>query len=177
MKRWIAVVPLVALAALGALFWGFALRHDPHVSPAALVGKPAPKVILASLGGGEPSPVVRPGRGPVLVNFFASWCVPCVQDAPALMALKAGGAPIVGVAYKDAPDKAQAFLDRYGDPFARTLQDPRGAAGLEFGVSGVPETFLVGADGVIKAKHSGPMTPDDAEAMADRLEHERRASR
>lgn len=177
MKRWIAVVPLVALAALGALFWGFALRHDPHVSPAALVGKPVPKVILAALHGEAKGPVVKPGQGPVLVNFFASWCVPCVQDAPGLMALKAAGATIVGVAYKDAPDKAQAFLDQYGDPFARTLQDPRGAAGLEFGVSGVPETFLVGADGVIKAKHSGPLTPDDAEALADRLERERRAVR
>jgi len=177
MKRWIAAVPLVILALLGALFWGFALRHDPHVSPAALVGKPAPKVILASLGGGPASLVVPPGQRPVLINFFASWCTPCVQEAPALMALKAQGTPIVGVAYKDAPDKAQAFLDRYGDPFALTLQDPRGAAGVEFGVSGVPETFLVGADGVIKAKHSGPLTPDDAEALADRLEQERRAAR
>jgi cytochrome c biogenesis protein CcmG/thiol:disulfide interchange protein DsbE len=177
MKRWVAVVPLVALAALGALFWGFALRHDPHVSPAALVGKPVPTAPLEPLGGGAPGPATRPGQGPVLINFFASWCTPCVQEAPALMALKAQGTPIIGVAYKDAPEKAQAFLDRYGDPFARTLQDPRGAAGLEFGVSGVPETFLVGADGVIKAKHSGPLTPDDAEAMADRLERERRAAR
>ena len=160
MKRWIAVVPLVALAALGALFWGFALRHDPHVSPAALVGKPAPKVILASLGGGEPSPVVRPGGGPVLINFFASWCIPCVQEAPVLMALKQQGTPIWGIAYKDKTDATTEFLQQNGDPYTRIARDEPGSVAIDFGVYGVPETYLVDKSGVVRWRWAGGMSED-----------------
>lgn len=169
MNRWFAILPLAALAALGALFAGYALKHDPHVNPAALVGKSAPNLALAPLSGGTPRAIRSVHQGPVLINFFASWCAPCVQEAPALMALKLQGVPIVGVSYKDAAAKSQAFLDQHGDPFTAVLMDPDGRAGIEYGISGVPETFLVAADGKVLAKHTGPLTPEAAEELADKL--------
>ncbi len=167
MKRWLALLPLLALAGLAVLFAGYALHHDPHVNPAALVGRPVPVVSLQPLQGGSPVDVAGAPR-PVLVNFFASWCAPCVEEAPALMALKAEGVPVVGVAYKDKPEKSQAFLRDNGDPYRATLLDPDGRAGVEFGISGVPETFAISANGVVLAKHVGPLTPDAAEALVER---------
>ncbi len=172
MKRWLAFLPLAVLGALALLFAGYALHHDPHVNPAALVGRPVPAVSLQPLGGGAPRSVADAPR-PVLINFFASWCAPCVEEAPALMALKAEGVPVVGVAYKDKPAKSQAFLTNHGDPYISTFQDPDGRAGVEFGISGVPETFAVSAEGVILAKHVGPLTPDAAEALVERAARRR----
>jgi cytochrome c biogenesis protein CcmG/thiol:disulfide interchange protein DsbE len=108
---------------------------------------------------------VAKGAGPALVNFYASWCAPCEVEHPVLRALKADQVRVVGVAYKDAPDNTRAFLGRLGDPFTARLVDRDGRAGLEFGVTGVPETYLVNARGVIVAKHTGPMSPDDAQAL------------
>lgn len=165
MKRWLAFVPLLILLALAGLFAGYALKRDPRVQPHAMVGKPAPALSLPELASGTPTAILTPGEGPVLVNFFASWCAPCEVEHPQLMALKAQGVKVVGVAYKDAPANTQAFLTRLGDPFALHLVDRDGRAGLEFGVTGVPETYLVGSDGVIIAKHTGPLTPDAAEDL------------
>ena len=165
MKRWLAFAPLLILAALAALFAGYALKRDPRVQPHALVGKPMPALSLPDLTTGRPAPIRAPGEGPILVNFFASWCAPCEVEHPQLMALKAQGVKVVGVAYKDAPANTQAFLTRLGDPFAERLVDRDGRAGLEFGVTGVPETYLVGSDGMIIAKHTGPLTPDAAEDL------------
>ena len=165
MKRWLAFAPLLILVALAALFAGYALKRDPHVQPHALVGKPMPALTLPELDSGRPAPIRAATEGPILVNFFASWCAPCEVEHPQLMALKAQGVKVVGVAYKDAPANTQAFLTRLGDPFAERLVDRDGRAGLEFGVTGVPETYLVGSDGVILAKHTGPLTPDAAEEL------------
>ncbi|PZR36786.1 DsbE family thiol:disulfide interchange protein [Caulobacter segnis] len=165
MKRWLAFVPLLILLALAGLFAGYALKRDPRVQPHALVGKPAPALQLPELTSGTPTAIRDASEGPVLVNFFASWCAPCEVEHPQLMALKAQGVKVVGVAYKDAPANTQAFLTRLGDPFALHLVDRDGRAGLEFGVTGVPETYLVGSDGVIIAKHTGPLTPDAAEDL------------
>lgn len=168
MKRWIAALPLVVLGALAVLFATFGLRHDPHVNPDALVGQPVPDLTLPSLADGAPVRLRTQLHPGVLINYFASWCAPCEEEHPALMALKTAGVRIVGVAYKDDPAHTRAMLSRLGDPFARTLVDRDGRAGLEFGVSGVPETFLVGADGRILAKHSGALSPDDAAQLLEK---------
>ncbi len=169
MRRWISFAPLVVLIVLGVLFAGYALKHDPHVQPHALVGKPVPAVTLPDLDTGAMVAVRDVPAGPRLINFYASWCAPCRVEAPQLMALKAQGVTLVGVAYKDEPARTQAFLAELGDPFAVKLMDRNGRAGIEFGVTGVPETFLVGADGVILAKHSGPMTDADVQEMLGKL--------
>jgi cytochrome c biogenesis protein CcmG/thiol:disulfide interchange protein DsbE len=170
MTRWLAFLPLVVLGGLAVLFAVFALHHNPHVEPRALVGKPMPDLTLPALDGGKPVPLRQlTAQGPVLVNFFASWCAPCVEEAPALLALKAQKVRIVGVAYKDAPPNTQAFLTRVGDPYSQRLVDRDGRAGIEFGVTGVPETYLVGRDGVVLDKHTGPLEPADVQALAARV--------
>ena len=169
MRRWIGFAPLVVLLALGALFAGYALKHDPRVQPHALVGKPVPALSLPDLDSGAMIAVRDTPAGPRLINFYASWCAPCRVEAPQLMALKARGVTLVGISYKDDPARTQAFLAELGDPFAVKLVDRTGRAGIEFGVTGVPETFLVGADGVILAKHSGPLTDADVETMLNKL--------
>ena len=169
MTRWLYILPLVVLAALATLFGVYGLHHNPQVQPRALVGKPAPDLTLPALEDGQPVKLrALAAQGPVLINFFASWCAPCEQEAPQLNALAAQHVRIVGIAYKDAPEKAAAFLGRLGDPFARRLVDRDGAAGIEFGVTGVPETYLVGRDGIILDKHTGPLQADDVRSLAER---------
>ena len=166
MSRWLAFLPLVVIVALGALFGLFALHHDPQVQPKALVGKAMPDLTLPSLDDGTP---VRlrdaAAEGPILVNFFASWCAPCEIEQPVLMQLKARKVRMIGIAYKDAPPKTQGFLSRLGDPFSQRVVDRDGRAGIEFGVTGVPETYLIGRDGQVLAKHTGPLNAADAQAF------------
>ena len=169
MSRWLAALPLIALVALALLFGLFALKHDPHVQPQALVGKPTPDLILPSLDDGRPVRLREVAKGPVLINIFASWCAPCEIEQPVLVAMKRQGVPLVGVAYKDAPDNTKAFLNRLGDPYAVRLVDRDGRAGIELGVTGVPETYLVGADGVILAKYAAPLSDADARALIARM--------
>ena len=166
MKRWLAIAPVIVLLALVVLFGVRSLKRNPQVTPMATVGRAIPDMTLPRLApGAAPAPVRQAVKGPVLVVFFASWCAPCVEETPALMALKAEGVKMIGVAYKDAPDNSQAFLDRYGNPFSDVLVDRDGRAGIEFGVTGVPETYAVDARGVIRAKRAVGMTPQDAEGM------------
>jgi cytochrome c biogenesis protein CcmG/thiol:disulfide interchange protein DsbE len=167
-SRWLATLPLVALVAVGALFYFFALkRESTEYQPQALVGKPVPDLVLPTLADGTSVRIREVAAdGPVIVNFFASWCAPCQIEHPVLMGLKGRGVRVVGIAYKDKPPQSQAFLARLGDPFATVLVDLDGRAGVEFGVTGVPETFVVDRDGTVLAKHTGPL----AEADAQRLE-------
>jgi cytochrome c biogenesis protein CcmG/thiol:disulfide interchange protein DsbE len=171
MSRWLAILPLAALGALALLFALFALKHDPRVQPHALVGKPLPDVTLPALADGRPVSLRTASAtgGPVLVNVFASWCAPCELEAPVLMQLKAKGVKLIGVAYKDAPDNTKAFLDRVGDPYVQRLVDRDGRAGIELGVTGVPETYLVDAHGMILAKYPAPLSEADAKALLGRI--------
>jgi cytochrome c biogenesis protein CcmG/thiol:disulfide interchange protein DsbE len=169
MSRWVAALPLVVLAALAILFAGYALHHDPHVIPKALVGKETPDLALPSLDDGALQQVREASRqGPVLINFFASWCGPCQIEHPVLMDLQARHVRIVGIAYKDDPQNTHAFLNRLGDPFAERLVDRDGRAGIEFGVSGVPETYLISQDGKVLAKYTN-LNEGDAKALTARL--------
>lgn len=171
MNRWLALIPLVVLTALAVLFVGWSLKRDPAFKPDAMVGRPVPETVLPMLQGDRPGDAFidlkTAGRGrPMIVNLFASWCAPCRIEHPQLLALQARGVALVGVAYKDDPAATRAFLDELGDPFGLVLVDREGRAGLDLGVSGVPETFAVDAMGRIVAKHSGPLT---APADVDRL--------
>jgi cytochrome c biogenesis protein CcmG/thiol:disulfide interchange protein DsbE len=167
MKRWLAFAPLAVLVALGLLFGLYALNRNPQVQPQALVGKPVPQVELPNLADGQPASLREmASEGPMLVNFFASWCAPCEIEHPVLMGMKGQPVRVIGIAYKDAPQNSQAFLTRLGDPFAEVLVDRDGRAGVEFGVTGVPETYVVGRDGTILAKHTGPLTEADARGLA-----------
>ena len=175
MSRWLTVIPLVVLVGLAALFIGWSLKRDPEFKPDALVGQTAPETVLPILQNGAAGPqnvdLRTAGVGkPMIVNVFASWCAPCRLEHPRLLALKAQGIAVVGVAYKDEPEATQAFLDEMGDPFAMVLVDHEGRAGLDLGVSGVPESFAVDAMGRIVAKSSGPILTDaDVERLTSAL--------
>ncbi|MBY0564625.1 MAG: DsbE family thiol:disulfide interchange protein [Hyphomonadaceae bacterium] len=164
MKRVLAFLPLIALAALVAVSAFLLLRGGERESFASgMVDRPAPTYAVTRLGGGDlvTSDAMR-GR-PYIINIFASWCTPCRAEHPVLMALEERGVAIVGVAYKDEAEDTQRFLDELGDPFAVVGMDPDGRLGLELGVTGAPETFVVDRDGVIRAVHRGPLTPDVVE--------------
>ena len=175
MSRWFSIVPLVVLAALAALFIGWSLKRDPAFKPDALVGQTVPETVLPILQDGVAGPqnvdIRTAGVGkPMIVNVFASWCAPCRLEHPRLLALEAQGIAVVGVAYKDEPEATQAFLDELGDPFAMVLVDREGRAGLDLGVSGVPESFAVDAMGRIVAKSAGPLlTDEDVERLTSAL--------
>ena len=175
MSRWLTIIPLVVLVALAALFIGWSLKRDPEFKPDALVGQTVPETVLPILQDGVAGPqnvdIRTAGVGkPMIVNVFASWCAPCRIEHPRLLALKAQGIAVVGVAYKDEPEATQAFLDELGDPFAMVLVDHEGRAGLDLGVSGVPESFAVDAMGRIVAKSSGPLLTDaDVERLTSAL--------
>jgi cytochrome c biogenesis protein CcmG, thiol:disulfide interchange protein DsbE len=158
--------PLVALpplifAAFAAAAW-LGLRNDnPGELPSALVGGPAPSLsALEPFKDGVPAPrdPDLAAAGVKLVNFWASWCAPCRAEHPILMDLAAGGLPVIGVNYKDTPDKAAGFLDELGNPFQSLGADASGRTGIDWGIYGVPETFVVGPDGTVLLRHPGPLT-------------------
>nr|WP_256473258.1 DsbE family thiol:disulfide interchange protein [Phyllobacterium sp. 21LDTY02-6] len=161
------MLPLIIFGLLAAIFaLQLASGRDESVIPSALIGKPAPNVSLAPVPGltknGSPLPGIDPAafKGKItLVNVFGSWCVPCRAEHPFLMRL-AGDERItlIGLNYKDKAENAASFLGELGNPFAAVGADTDGRAAIEWGVYGVPETFLVGPDGTILYKHVGPFT-------------------
>ena len=166
-RRIVVLLPLALFLALAALFFYRLGTGDPSRIPSALIGRPAPDTNLAPLPGltardGTPLPGLSAAgfKGAVtLVNVWASWCVPCHEEAPLLDALSADKRiRIVGINYKDQPDNARRFLGRYGNPFVAAGADGNGRASMEWGVYGVPETFIVGRDGNIAYKLVGPIT-------------------
>ena len=168
-RRMIVFIPLVAFLALAAVFVLRLGAGDPSRIPSALIGHPAPRTDLPPLAGlerdGKPVPGLDSAdfEGQVTVlNVWASWCVPCRDEAPLLMTLAADSrVRVVGINYKDQADNARRFLGRYGNPFAANGTDGNGRAAIEWGVYGVPETFVIGRDGRIAYKLIGPITPDN----------------
>jgi len=163
------LLPLIIFLALAALFFYRLGAGDPSRLPSALIGRPVPATELPPLPGLERDGKAVPGvtttifQGAVtLVNVWASWCVPCHDEVPFLEQLsKDKRIQLVGINYKDAPDNARRFLNRYGNPFVATGRDEFGRASIDWGVYGVPETFLVGRDGKIAYKLVGPITAEN----------------
>ncbi|HMK71252.1 MAG TPA: DsbE family thiol:disulfide interchange protein, partial [Xanthobacteraceae bacterium] len=165
--------PLVVFLALVALFLFRLYDGDPSRIPSALIGHPAPQTNLPPIARLERNGTAVPGidaanfKGAVtVVNVWASWCVPCHDEAPILMRLAQDNRlRLIGINYKDEPDNARRFLGRYGNPFAAAGADLNGRAGIEWGVYGVPETFVVGRDARIAYKLVGPITADNLDRV------------
>jgi cytochrome c biogenesis protein CcmG/thiol:disulfide interchange protein DsbE len=172
-RRALLLVPLVAFLALAALFFFRLGVGDPNRIPSALIGREVPQTELPAVEGllqdGKPVPGISPAlfQGKVtLLNVWASWCVPCHDEAPLLHELaKDTRFQIVGINYKDQPDNARRFIGRYGNPFVAVGADPNGRAAIDWGVYGVPETFVVGKDSRIAYKLVGPITEQNLVAV------------
>jgi cytochrome c biogenesis protein CcmG/thiol:disulfide interchange protein DsbE len=172
-RRLVVLLPLALFLALAALFFVRLGAGDVSRIPSALIGRPAPSTNLPPVAGLARDGKLVPGldaadfKGAVTVlNIWASWCVPCHDEAPLLM--KLADDPrirVAGINYKDQADNARRFLGRYGNPFTASGADPSGRAAIEWGVYGVPETFIVGRDGRIAYKLVGPITPANLDAV------------
>jgi cytochrome c biogenesis protein CcmG, thiol:disulfide interchange protein DsbE len=172
-RSFLMALPLVAFAGLAVIFWFRLGSGDPSRIPSALIGRPAPHTALPALeglvnGGGQVpglDPTMFKGKVSV-VNVWASWCVPCHDEAPLFTELgKDKRLQLIGINYKDKPDNARRFLGRYGNPFGIVGVDGNGRAAIEWGVYGVPETFVVGREGTIVYKMVGPVTPDNIDSV------------
>ena len=150
-RRLLFILPLLTLGIMAGFFaWSLMSGRNPASIGSALVGRPAPAGLA-----------LPPGK-PVLVNFFASWCVPCLAEHPLFLRLKErNGTAILGVAWKNKPDEARAWLARLGDPYLRVEFDQDGKRGLDWGLSGVPETYLIDAQGIVRLHFRGPLTERD----------------
>jgi cytochrome c biogenesis protein CcmG/thiol:disulfide interchange protein DsbE len=161
-------LPLVLVAVLFVFLYIALKSGDPQRLPSALVGKPVPEFELPGIpqlvAGNAPVPglssiALRQGR-PTLLNVWASWCAPCQAEHPELVALSQRGIPLYGLNYKDKPDDARRFLTRFGNPFRAIGADTLGSTAIDFGVYGVPETFVIDGRGRVVMRHPGPLTPD-----------------
>lgn len=158
MAKALMFVPPVLFAGLAAVFYIGMERSDSTTLPSMLVQKPAPALQVTALGddaGFTDETLRQPGVK--LVNFWASWCAACREEHPVLMALHAEGIPVYGVAYKDKPADALGLLAERGNPYTAQVADPQGRTGLDFGVYGVPETFVIDGSGKILARIAGPI--------------------
>jgi cytochrome c biogenesis protein CcmG, thiol:disulfide interchange protein DsbE len=170
MKRWLFALPLIALIAFGGL--GLVQLFDGTKPSFELADRAVPTRVFQSLDGAGPINFAElPQDEPVVVNLWASWCAPCVVEHPLLMELATRHPGRVhGLVYEDTPANAAAFLQARGNPFTRLALDPTGQGGLEFGLTGVPETFVIAPGGLITHHHRGVLTEGDIEALTDILE-------
>ncbi|HEX2447868.1 MAG TPA: DsbE family thiol:disulfide interchange protein [Methyloceanibacter sp.] len=167
MRRFGLALPLLVFAVLAGLFWYALHAGDPSLLPSPLIGKKVPDFALPGIEGlteegkdvpGFASTDLAQGE-PTIVNVFASWCVECQVEHPLLLALsKEPGVRLYGIDYKDDPASARRFLGRYGNPYAKVGADTSGRTAIDFGVYGVPETYVVTGDGKIAYRHVGPLT-------------------
>jgi cytochrome c biogenesis protein CcmG/thiol:disulfide interchange protein DsbE len=158
------ILPLVLFLVL-VVFLAIGLSRDPHEIPSPLVDKPAPAFVLPVLSSPEQSFKLQEMRGKVwLLNAWASWCVACREEHPVLLELsRSGVVPIYGLDYKDERQDALAWLDEFGNPYTLVVSDKDGRVGIDFGVYGVPETFVIDRNGVIRYKQIGPITEEALE--------------
>lgn len=172
MGRVLRFLPVIVLTLLViGMVWRLANPPDATIE-SKLIGQPAPQFAGAAALSGKPvlsSANLADGR-PKLVNFFASWCVPCIAEAPVLMELKARGVAIAGIAVRDRPEDIAAFLNRHGDPFERIAADPQSKIQLAFGSAGVPETFVIDGRGIVRMEHVGPIQPGDIDDIVAAVE-------
>lgn len=163
MSKWLRFLPLLILAAfVAAVGWRLARPAEEEIR-SQLIGQSIPAFTLAAIGPGKTgltSGDLAKGE-PRMVNVFASWCVPCITEAPLLLELKRQGVKIDAIAVRDRPQDVAAFLARHGDPFERIGSDPESQVQLALGSSGVPETFIVDGRGVVRYQHMGPIDPGD----------------
>jgi cytochrome c biogenesis protein CcmG, thiol:disulfide interchange protein DsbE len=172
-RRILVLLPLALFAGLATLFLIRLFAGDPSLIPSPLIGRPAPQTSLPPVEGLARDGAALPGLDPALfkgavtvVNVWASWCVPCRDEAPLLMELsKDKRFRLVGINYKDEPANALRFVARFGNPFAAAGADASGRAGIEWGVYGVPETFVIGRDGKIAYKLVGPISADNLDTV------------
>ena len=158
------LVPVALFATLLAIF-SIGLTHDPHLLPSALIDRPVPEFALPGLYDDAEGLARKDLGGQVrLVNFFASWCAPCREEHRQLLALAHHpGITVDGIAYKDKPEESRRFLDGLGNPYRRIGIDRKGTTAIDFGVYGVPETYLVDNGGHIRYRHVGPLTAEEVE--------------
>ncbi len=168
MKRLWFLIPLAAFFALAAML-AVGLKLDPREVPSPLIDKPAPKFALQRLDDAAKTIRLEDMRGKVWVlNVWASWCVACREEHPLLVEFaKKRVVPLYGLNYKDKREDANAWLARFGNPYDASLFDGEGRVGIDFGVYGVPETFVIDQNGVIRMKHIGPITP---QVLANKIE-------
>jgi len=153
------ILPPVLFAALAVVFYIGMQREDPDALPSAIQGKPAPAVVLTALEGKTAFTDAELRSGGVkLVNFWASWCAPCRVEHPHLTALAEEGITIYGVNYKDQPGNAIGFLEELGDPYTAIGADPNGRMALDWGLYGVPETYVIDGAGTVVLRFPGPIT-------------------
>ncbi|ASP40241.1 DsbE family thiol:disulfide interchange protein [Bacterioplanes sanyensis] len=157
MTRWLLFIPLAVTLAMGVLFWIGLGKEDKDALPSPLVGQPFPSFEAKALLSGEAISAASLPAKPMLVNVWATWCPTCKAEHAFLNQLAKQGITIVGINYKDDDAKAREWLKAYGDPYDFNISDPDGKLGLELGVYGAPETFLVDSQGTIRGKHIGDL--------------------
>jgi len=159
---WLACLPLIILIGLVTVF-ALALKHGGGEEQkfAQHIDEPAPLTVLSALNSDQSPFSTRAWLGrPYLINFFASWCVPCRSEHESLLQLAKAGLPIIGIAYKDKTPAVAKFLAREGNPYAIAVDDSSGRSGIDWGITGVPETFVIDAKGMIRFHAVGPMSED-----------------
>ena len=167
MVKPLMLAPPLVFAGLAALFFVGMQRSDPDQLPSAMEGRAAPAVQVVALGTGpDLTDAMLREPGVKLVNFWASWCAPCRAEHPVLKTLQAEGVTILGVNFKDKPEAALQFLDDLGNPYAAIGADVSGRMGLDWGLYGVPETFVIDGTGKVILRHAGPIT---ASILEDRI--------